>query len=207
MSKRLIIFILLAVFEAVILPLVSAAQSNRFDLSAGASAVFSKSSSGNGTTDTPTNSLGFLATARYRFNAKHSLAANYGRTHNSQIFNTPPFFYRIQGSVSEYSGAYMFSPFETEKLEPFLFAGAGALVFNPTNTFIDGFQVPVAAVRQTKIAFLYGAGVDYRIHSFVGLRLQYRGLIYKAPDFSFPGFLTSAKGHLAEPSIGLVFKF
>ncbi len=170
-------------------PLTSAAQSNRFDFSAGASAVFSKSSSGNGTTVTPTNSLGFLATARYRFDAKQSLAFNYGRTKNSQIFST------------------VFSPMETEKLEPFLFAGAGALVFNPTNTFIDGFQLPVAAVRQTEIAFLYGGGVDYRVRSFVGLRLQYRGLIYKAPDFSFPGFLTGGRGHLAEPSIGLVFKF
>ncbi|MDP9161804.1 MAG: porin family protein [Acidobacteriota bacterium] len=205
MSKQFIISILLT--GALVLPLTSAAQSSRFDLSAGASAVFSKISSGNGTTDTPTNSLGFVATARHRFSAKHSLAVNYGRTKNSQIYSTPPFFYRIQASVSEYSGAYMFSPVETEKFEPYLFAGAGALVFHPTNTFIDGFQVPVAAARQTEIAFLYGAGVDYRIHSFFGLRLQYRGLIYRAPDFSFPGFLTSARGHLAEPSIGLVFKF
>jgi len=39
------------------------------------------------------------------------------------------------------------------------------------------------------------------------LRLQYRGFIYKAPSFDVPGISTDARGHIAEPSVGLVFKF
>jgi hypothetical protein len=38
--------------------------------------------------------------------------------------------------------------------------------------------------------------------------LQYRGLLYKAPDFRVPSLLfTGAKGHMAEPSAGIVLKF
>ncbi|GAC1437556.1 MAG: hypothetical protein NVS1B11_16590 [Terriglobales bacterium] len=207
MPRRNAVLTFVAMIGFLLLPSVSRAQTNRFDLSLGATGIFAKQSSGNGTTLTPTNSVGFLATARYRLNAKHSLAINYGRASDSQIYSTPPFSYRIQTHVTEYTGAYMFSSVETERFEPFLLAGGGALVFSPYNTFIDGYQVPVAAVKQTEIAFLYGAGFDYKIFSFLRLRLQYRGLVYKAPDLSFPGFLTEAKGHLAEPSVGIVIRF
>ena len=189
------------------LPAVGVAQTNRFDFSVAAAGVLAKKSSATFTTITPTNSFGLLATARYRFSPKNSFALNYARTKDSQSYDTPPFSYRIQSTVTEYSGAYVFSPMETEKFEPFLFAGGGAMVFKPTNTFIDTFNVPVAAVRQTDVAFLYGAGVDYRVHSFIGLRLQYRGVVYKVPDFKFSAFENGSKGHFAEPSIGLVFKF
>lgn len=207
MPARNALLTLVATIGFLVLPSISPAQTNRFDVSVGANGIFAKQSSGNGTTLTPTNSVGILATARYRLSAKHSLALNYGRASDSQIYSTPPFSYRIQTHVTEYTGAYMFSPVETERFEPFLLAGGGALVFSPYNTFIDGYQVPVAAVKQTEIAFLYGAGLDYKIFSFLRLRLQYRGLVYKAPDLSFPGFLTEAKGHLAEPSAGIVIRF
>ena len=68
--------------------------------------------------------------------------------------------------------------------------------------------------KQTELAYLYGAGVDYRLPWRFALRLQYRGLLYKAPDFkvnpitgSAVNFSTGSKGHMAEPSIGLVFRF
>jgi hypothetical protein len=42
----------------------------------------------------------------------------------------------------------------------------------------------------------------------LALRLQYRGLLYKVPDFHVPSlFFTGAKGHMAEPSVGIVVKF
>ena len=79
----------------------------------------------------------------------------------------------------------------------FLLAGGGALVFKPTaNDF--------GATTQAKAAFLYGGGIDYNLTRVVGLRLQYRGLVYGAPDFGLVGASTGA-GHLAEPSVGLVF--
>jgi opacity protein-like surface antigen len=75
-------------------------------------------------------------------------------------------------------------------------------------------QINLNAAKQTNLAYLYGAGMDYRLPWRFALRLQYRGLIYNAPDFkvnpnsgSAVTFATGRKGHMAEPSIGLVFRF
>ena len=80
-------------------------------------------------------------------------------------------------------------------------------------------QTNLPASQQTKPAFLYGGGFDWRIFSsvplirrsvvtnYLALRLQYRGLVYKAPDFKVQNLFTGARGHMAEPSIGIVVKF
>ncbi len=41
----------------------------------------------------------------------------------------------------------------------------------------------------------------------LALRLQYRGLVYKAPSFNVQNLFTGARGHMAEPSVGIVVKF
>ncbi|MBV9574346.1 MAG: hypothetical protein JOY93_09855 [Acidobacteriales bacterium] len=198
--------------------LMVAQEGGHFDVALNGAAVISKHSQGNGTIDAPTSSGAFLATFRVRMTPKHSLLINYGHSRNSQIYTVPPNDYRIQAIVSEYTGAYVFSPMESKRFEPFFLAGAGVLKFNPYDTFIDAVQVGVPAVQQTEVAFLYGAGFDYHIFSSIpfirrlpsehlALRLQYRGLIYKAPDFSVPGLFTGARGHMAEPSVGIVVKF
>ena len=187
----------------------SAQEQGRFDVSIGGAGVFSKTStSSNGTvTLKPTSSGAILATFRFHFNRMHGIEANIGHTMNSQVFFIPPDNYRIHAGVTEYSGAYVFSPFQTARIEPFLFGGAGALRFNPDKTYIDGFQSAFGASKQTSLAFLYGGGADYHLWRFLALRLQYRGLIYKAPNFTVPILFTGAKGHMAEPAAGIVIKF
>ncbi|MGZ4733602.1 MAG: hypothetical protein ACXVZH_15830 [Terriglobales bacterium] len=196
-------------------------QDNRFDVSLGGAAVFSKQSTGNGTVLTPTNSGAVLITGRYRFSEHSSLEINYSHTANSQIYFAAPLTYRIHDTIGEYSGAYVFSFHESDKLEPFVFAGAAALVFYPSYEFnyINGVQTFIPAAQQTKPALLYGGGVDWRIFSglplihrsplskHLALRLQYRGLVYKVPDFNVQNLFTGDRGHLAEPSAGIVVKF
>ena len=197
------------------------AQDNTYELSLGGSAVFSKQSTGNGTVLTPTNSGAVLITGRYRFTEHSSIEINYSHTSNSQIYVSGPLTYRIQGTIAEYSGAYVFSFHQTPKLEPFIFAGAGALVFYPgySSNTINGVQTYLPASQQTQPAFLYGAGFDYRVFSsvpfirrssltkYLAVRLQYRGLVYKAPAFNVQNLFTGARGHMAEPSAGIVVKF
>jgi outer membrane immunogenic protein len=185
----------------------SAQEDGRFDASLGAAGVFTKQSSGNGTVLNPTNSGAVVATIRYRFNPMHSIEFNYAHTRDSQIYTEGADQFRIQSTISEYTGAYVLNFFQHGKIEPFVFGGGGILRFNPGNTYIDTFQLPVAVVKQTEFAILYGGGADYRIVPHVAIRLQYRGLVYKAPDFKGPGFFTGQSGHLAEPSIGIVFRF
>ncbi len=180
-----------------------------FDASFSWGAVFNKTSSNaeNGVAVSPTNSGLILGTFRFRFNRMNGIEVNGARTDNSQILILGATDYRAQTSVTEFSGAYVLSPFHFEKIEPFLLAGGGALRFYPSNQFINGNASPFGAAQQTSQAFLYGGGVDYRVWKRLGLRLQYRGLIYKEPNFHVTQFFSGAKGHMAEPSIGIVFNF
>ncbi len=190
-----------------LLTTIGLGQSNRFDVSLGPAAIASKQSSGNGVVQTPTNSRGFLASLRLRLGPKGSLEVNYGRAKNDQKYSGPPLDYRVHSTVAEFTGAVLFSPFETKKLEPFVLGGAGVLVFTPQTTFVNSIEIPIGADRQTPVAFLYGGGADYRFYHRLAVRLQYRGLFYKAPDFKVRNLNTGAYGHLAEPSVGIVFKF
>jgi len=199
---------------AVVLALASigSAQGNdegHFDASMSYGGVFSKTatSSNGAVTLTPTNSGLFLATIRFRFNRRHSIEANYGHTNNSQSYSIPPDTFRVQGGITEYSGAYVINLFEHGRLEPFLFAGAGALRFNPKASYIDGNPSEIGEIQQTSLAFLYGGGADYRFWRILALRLQYRGLIYKEPSFGVSTLFTGVRGHMAEPSAGIVIKF
>jgi opacity protein-like surface antigen len=188
----------------------SAAQDiGHFDASVAYGAAFSKTSSNvlGGVTISPTNAGMILGTFRFRFNRTHGIEANVGRISNSQVYILENNDYRVQGTVTEYTGAYVFSPFHFQKLEPSLLAGGGALRFNPGNQFINGNASPFGAAQQTSMAFLYGGGVEYRVWKRISLRLQYRGLIYKEPTFHLTQFFTGGRGHMAEPSIGIVFNF
>lgn len=200
---------------------IGLSQDNRFDISLNGGPVVTNHATGNGTTLTPTKSGVVLVTGRYRFSEKSSLELNYGHTANSQIYFTPPLTFRILNTISEYSGAYVFSFLQSDKLEPFVFAGAAAVTFYPgysLNT-VNDVLTTIPASQQTKPAFLYGGGLDYRIFSRVpfvrrssltnhlALRLQYRGLLYKAPDFKVQNLFTGARGHMAEPTVGIAVKF
>ena len=194
-----------------------------FDASFNGAAVFTKESDGNGIRQSATNGSNYFGSFRAKFNAKHSLVFNYGRAKDSQVYQAA-FDFHVLTTITEYSGAYVFSPFQKGRFEPFLLVGAAALRFNPNSTWVvlpdfanhvpNRVPINLGAVKQTEIAVLYGAGVDYQLRGRLALRLQYRGLFYRAPDFKVNtvsggavSFATASRGHMAEPSIGLVFRF
>lgn len=204
---------------------ILAAQDRRFDVSANLDAIFTNQTSGNGIVQSATIGSGGFATIRARFNAKHSFVFNYGRDKNSQIYRFIDDFH-VLANISEFSGAYMFTPAKKGRFEPFFLAGVGALRFSPRTTWVflpplpgnipDRIQINLHAAKETQLSFLYGLGVDYRLPHFsrFALRLQYRGFLYKSPDFkidatsgSAVSFFTGTTSHMAEPSAGLVFKF
>ena len=199
------------------------AQDGRFDVSINGAGVFTKGSTANGIEQSATEGGEIFGTLRIKFNKVHALAFNYGRAKDSQIYQTGSDFH-VLTQISEFSGAYVLSPFEKGGFAPFFLGGIGALVFNPQSTWaffpdVNGLpnrvQTNVGARRQTEVGILYGLGLDYtlpRVPRFA-LRLQYRGLIYRVPDFdvnparSSVSFFTGVRSHMAEPSVGLVFRF
>jgi len=55
--------------------------------------------------------------------------------------------------------------------------------------------------------FVYGGGVDLPISKHFLLRAQYRGFVYKTPDFEMTSLKVDKYTHSAVPSAGLVFTF
>lgn len=83
----------------------------------------------------------------------------------------------------------------------FALGGGGFEHFSPTN------NPNVSTQSQTKGLFDYGAGVDWTLLPHLGLRFQYRGYVYKAPQLETAFSSTNKFTHDAEPMIGAYFNF
>jgi len=93
---------------------------------------------------------------------------NYGYTRNDQNYNFGiPIVSSssIETDVHEATTAYVWTPRGSARLKPFVLAGGGALIFNPTNNFNSSF---LGADTPPREAILYGAGVDYKLFGGVG---------------------------------------
>jgi len=187
---------------ALTFPAAANAQNQHSEISAQVTGFFAKDSGGNGVHQEATNSAGLLVGYRYNFNYWLAAEANYGYSRNTQIYSglAPA---RIQANVHEITGAAVVK-LPLGRLQPFALAGAGALVFDPTNNPGGSFA---AAGQETKAAFLYGVGADYRLTHHFALRGEYRGLVYKAPSFGIASLDTDGFTHMAQPSAGIVFRF
>jgi opacity protein-like surface antigen len=85
-------------------------------------------------------------------------------------------------------------------IAPFGILGIGALLNEPAGSQSN-------TTSSDKPVFVYGAGLDWGLIPHLGVRFQYRGNLYKAPDLSTLYTSTSAFTHTAEPMIGAYFKF
>lgn len=204
---------------------IALGQDGHFDASINGGEAFTNTVSGNSVTQSATAGPAIFGTFRYKLRPKHSLIFNFGRTRNSQTYLAGDNFH-VVNSITEVTGGYVFSPCPKAKLAPFFLVGGGALIFGPSSTWVffpnlpnnvlDRVQVNLGASNQTELAFLYGLGVDYQVpkYSKFAIRMQYRGFLYKAPDFkvdanagSMVNFFTGGREHMAVPSVGLVFRF
>jgi outer membrane immunogenic protein len=189
-----------------LLTLTAAAQENRSEIGVQGTGLFTQSSSGNGTTHSATETGGFLATYRYHLNHWISVEGAYGYDLNSQKYLSSSSAFRIQSRMNQMTGAIVLRlPSRPgSRLSPYVLAGGGALLFDPTGNLSD---TVFGAQSQTKGVFAYGAGFNYAIRKRISLRAEYRGLVYGTPDFGFSGFQTNSITHTAQPSVGLAFRF
>ncbi len=190
-----------------LLSLSATAQEVRSEISVQGSGFFTKDSNGEGILQQGTETGGVLAGYRYHINRWLSAEAAYGWNRDSQLFSTPGGFARIQADVHQATGGFVVNlpAWRRLRASPYVLAEGGALVFNPTSI---GRSV-LGAERQAVGAFVYGGGTDFPIPTVrhVALRLEYRGLVYNAPNFGLSSLDTSTVTHTAVPSAGLVFRF
>jgi opacity protein-like surface antigen len=197
--------ILLAMFAAVLM--FSTAAMAQVELPSQVSiqgtALVTKNTTEGTSSHTSTKNGGFLLGYSYQFNRWAGVEGNYGFTRNTQQFTVPVGNTSVESDFHEITGSFVAHiPVNATKVRPYGLAGAGALVFDPTDRFVG-----TGAERQTKAAFVYGGGVNFDVTSKFGVRAEYRGLLYKIPDFNVSDLNIDKITHLAQPSVGFFFRF
>ena len=166
-------------------------------------ALITRSSNDQIPSNDATRSGGLLVGYSYQFSRWFGAEANYGYSRNTQNFITAGGPSSLQADFHEVTGALVAHiPVHVRSVRPYVLGGGGALVFDPTNKLIVA-----GAERQTRGAFVYGGGANFDITHNFGVRAEYRGLIYRVPDFTLDRLNLDKFTHLAQPSVGFFVRF
>jgi len=178
---------------------VLAQEGYRSEASVQAFGSFVKSTTENGVPQGATNSGGVLGTYRFFFTDHHGVEVNYGYSLNTQTYGLAAGLLGVKANQHEVTAAYVYRH-PLKRFTPFVEAGVGGLVFDPT-------EAPGTST-QARAAFVYGGGADFNINKRIFMRAQYRGLVYNSPTFDLVSTLGADRvTHRAEPSIGFGFRF
>lgn len=193
------------IFTSLLLLTVGAlAQEDKREISVQGTGFFTKDATGNGISRTTTNTGGLLLGYRYHINRWLSAEANYGYSRNTQQYFSTDGFSQVQSNVHAFTAdAVVNLPLHVSRFSPYALAGGGSLIFDPTS---DRNSIR-GADTQARGAFLYGVGANCVLSRHFSLRAEYRGYVYKSPDFNLAALNTNTWTHTAQPSAGLVYRF
>ena len=173
--------------------------------------AFSGATNGNGVQESPSNSAGGLFELRHISNPILGWEATYAYNRANQVYSnssygcpvllscSPPTPAAVSDNAHEVTADWVPS-IHISNLRPFGVLGVGLLLNEPA-----GGQSSTTSSNQA--VYVYGAGLDWGLLPHLGLRLQYRGNLYKAPDVTRLYTSTDAFTHTAEPMIGAYFSF
>jgi len=149
--------------------------------------------------------IGGLASYRFMLTPRGALEANYGFEQNNILYKGPTFLngYKVNVRNQEITAAYVYN-FTFRKFNPFVEGGGGALLWqslrNEATTTLD-------VKNQTTIVGLYGAGVAYELSPSFDIRLEYRGILSKVPNFGDTLLNTNKYYNIYNPVIGVAYHF
>jgi opacity protein-like surface antigen len=181
----------------------------RNEVSAQGTGFLTKDSQGNGIRQHTTDSGGLLVSYRFHFNRWLAADGSYGYTRNTLQNFTSTGRLNVQTNMHQTTGALVVtSPRSFFWFSPYALAGMGALTFDQTgNTTGNTRGFLLGSDLQMKAAFVYGGGGDINLTRRFALRFQYRGLVYKRPDFGSASLMSGPTTHTAQPSAGFVIRF
>src|SRR5438477_4891987 len=181
------------------LPAFAQEEAGRSEVSVQAFGSFVKNTTQNGVPQSATNSGGVLANYRFFFSNSHGVEVNYGYSLNTQTYGSATGSLGVKSNQHEVTAAYVYRH-AMRHFTPFVEAGVGGLVFDPTDN-------PTAST-QARAAFVYGGGADFNITHRLFARVEYRGFVYNSPTFDLaPAVGTDRVTHRAEPSVGFGYRF
>jgi len=175
------------------------AQEPRHEVTIQGSGLFPKETTESGITSKPTYSGGFLAGYRFNVNKWLAVEGNYDYFRNSQKYLDSGGSALVNTNVHAITGLAVFKIPTSAFVKPYALAGGGAMIFDPRDAN--------SLSQQTRGTFVYGGGADVPLMKHVALRGEYRGFVYKVPNFEVNQLRMDKFTHAAVPSAGLVFIF
>jgi hypothetical protein len=183
------------------------------DVAASVYGAFNGTVNGNGVTQTPANQAGFMAELHHQSNPLVGYELTYSWNRADQRYSesgatcglpcgspTPgPITQVVPANAHEVTTDWQVS-LHVANLRPFLLAGGGVI-------FHQAAESSSSTMNHTAGVLVYGGGVDVGLMPHLGLRAQYRGNLYSAPQLSTAFSSTGAFFHTSEPVIGAYFRF
>lgn len=197
-------FHLLAALAFFFAGFVTAAHAQSFlhnsDASLSGFAQFTQNVSGNGITVDASKSAGGQAAFRHSYHWWLGFEGSYNYSRYSESYSTLPF--TVQHNTHEFGASYLVNVPRTLGFQPFALGGVSAVVFSPS---LNGGQ---NVSWQSRPGINFGAGINRNLlTSHFGIRIQYRGVYYKTPDFNDPVLKTGKFRLTSEPMAGIYFHF
>ncbi|MGH9466804.1 MAG: outer membrane beta-barrel protein [Terriglobales bacterium] len=169
----------------------------RFVVIASGSMQFASATTANSEPLSTTNVAGFqlgLLTHINQYNAFEFRVsgAEPRQTYGSNLFAT--------SFNTTYSFDYVFTDPTGDWWRPFLLVGASYLKYHPV-----GSNNTAGAGNQNRPGIDYGGGLDFLIRKNISLRVEYREILYKVPDFDLINI--NKWNRMPIPDIGLAWHF
>ena len=180
------------------------AQESRQDISVSGFGLVAPTVHGNGITLYPSVTTGVLLSYRYLLTPRSGLELNYSFAQNTNYFqNFGNLHQAVHSRQQELTAAYVYSR-TYKRYNPFLEAGVGGVQFTP---ILQGSsQLDVKS--NTGVGGLFGGGLAYEISPSFDIRVEYRGLFVKAPDYKIPNqFQTNRYEVVSMPALGVAYHF
>lgn len=154
---------------------------------------------------------GVLGTFRQQFRPWLGYSVKVGYTRVDERYNLPlsaqslPRDLHFRSSFYEFSFSYVAAKHLTPHLSLFGDLGAGMIMVVPRSYSFIGDNQPFSNYAiNYRPQGVTGFGLDYRLSDHFDFRAEYRGLLYKNPDF---GGLQKSTTWTSEPTLSLVYRF
>ncbi|HKF48043.1 MAG TPA: outer membrane beta-barrel protein [Terracidiphilus sp.] len=184
---------------------------SRTDLGLSVYGSFPQQTTGNGVVQSPANSAGGLFEVRHISNPILGFEGTYSFNHADQTIHEliavtcpappnpcPAPIQTIKSNAHEVTADWVPSVhFVNARI--FGVLGLGALFNVPGSNQSD-------TKTSTKMVYVYGGGLDWGLLPHFGIRGQYRGNLFSAPDVSTLYTSSKAFTHTAEPMIGIYLR-
>lgn len=169
--------------------------------------TFNRNTAGNGTTQTAPDSAGGMFEFRYIKAPLRGFEITYSFNPANQTYTPTPGACEIfcsngtliQKASQHEVGVDYVASLPKGRLRPFAVAGLGFMITVPGT---DGYNLNTV-VRPT---YIYGGGADWALNPHLGLRVQFRDNVYKAPNLAGVYPTTGQFTHTAEPMAGIFFR-